>query len=85
LNRKNFPAQKQKFVRAEKIVLGSLTRRSRLKLRVGAERIASKLFEICTNGKYTERGARVGHRSAWTIADAAANMGNYFSAVSKND
>ena len=72
-------------MRAEKIVLGSLTRRSRLKLRVGAERFASKLLEILTNGKYTERGARVGHRSTWKIADAAANMGNYFSALSIND
>jgi hypothetical protein len=53
--------------------------------RVGAERIASKLLEIWTDGKYTEIGTKVGHRSAWTMADVAANVGNYFSALSIND
>lgn len=53
--------------------------------RVGAERIASKLLEIWTNGKYAEKGTKTRHRSAWTMADVAANMGNYFAALTVDD
>ena len=49
--------------------------------RVGAERIANKLWNIWTDGSDHDRGTPMRHRNGWTMADIAANMSDYFSAL----